>query len=223
MLDLTSLKIYVDFRPDFKEDSFHRKNYKKKTREDGLIEFIEDRRIKTIQIKTEDFRVDINNTDYPNKYTSYSWDFVFPVLKEYFTYKADVEIIKMLCGESCFDFELGVYREEPQQSEQDDMFIANYTDWVFLQFGYELSNLLSMTDSRRLLNNKYHTHQVMDRGWPETKMFIEKLTLESFSFTIETLIKLIKMEVEITNAVYRVREDFYKKHEDMWIEKLEGK
>jgi hypothetical protein len=223
MIDLTSLRIYVDFRPDFKEDGFHRKNYKKRTREDGLIEFIEDNRIKTIQIKTEDFRVDIHNTDYPNEDTSWSWNFVLPVLKEYFIYKADVEIMRTLCGKSCFDFELGVYREEPKQSEQDDMFIANYTDWVFLQFGYEFSNLHSMTDFHRLLNNKYHTHQVMDREWPETKMFIEKLTLENFSFAIETLIKLIKMETEITNAMYKVRKDFYKKHEDLWVEKLEGK
>ena len=109
MIDLTSLRIYVDFRPDFKEDDFHRKNYKKRVREDGLIEFIEDKRIKTIQIKTDQFRVDIHNTDYPNVDTSWSWDFVLPVLKEYFTYKADVEIMRTLCGKSCFNFELGIY------------------------------------------------------------------------------------------------------------------
>lgn len=224
MIDLTSLKIYIDFRPDFKESKDGLRNYKKKIREDGLIEFTEDgSQMRDIQIKTNQFRVNIHNIDYPNEDKTRSWDFVLPVLKEYFTYKAYVKNLKILCGRSCFDFELGIYREEPEQSEQDDMFIANYTDWVFLQFDYPLETLFIIPEFCKLLNNKHHVHQVSDRGWPQTVMFLEKLTVDSFEEAFQRLIKLINMEKDIYVAMCKTRDEFYKKHEDLWIENLEGK
>lgn len=218
MIDLNALKIYVDFRPDFKEDKNHFRNYTKQIREDGIIEFIEDGRLDTLQIITDDFRVDIHNFDDPTNESS--WDFALPPLKHYFTSVND-DIMKMLCGNSCFCFDLGVYQEEPQQSTQDDMFIERYTKWIYFQFDYKFMTLFSIGEFCKLLNDKYDTHQVNDRGWAEVKMFTETISFESISKIFQKLLKLIYIEKEISDAMYKTRNQYYDSHKDQWFKTLE--
>ena len=51
-------------------------------------------------------------------------------------------------------------------------------------------------------------------------MFMQELTVENLSSTFQRLIKLSRMEKEIWGAMQKTRNEFYKEHEEKWIEEL---
>lgn len=219
MINLTSLRIYLDFKPDQKRVT----EKESVLREDGYTEYKDaDRTTETLELYRGDLRVTIYIPHYEHEKT-WSWNFVLPVIKEYFT-SVDLEILRPICEHCIVDVDLGIYSEIPEQSEQDDMFIANYTEWVYLQFDYGFETLFSLDSFKKLLNNVHHTHQVTDRDWPQTKMFLgKKLTVENFSAAFDRLIKLISMEKEINRIMGIARDNCYALYEVSWIEELEGK
>jgi len=217
MIDLESLSFRVDF--NFLE-------FEGTLREDGFYVEKKEEGIEGLTLKMDDFVVRINSMEFYIHKKENAWDFVLPVIKEYFT-TVDPEILRPLCtpapshsGILCFH--LNRYNEKPQQSEQDDMFIANYTDWIYMQFDfdYQFNTLFSIEEFRRVLNHVHHTHSVHDRGWPETKIFMQELTVENISKTFQKLIKLRRMERDINKAMQKTCDDFYAKHSEAWILEL---
>jgi len=213
MIDLESLRFRIDIGTQrtiegtLKEDGFYHDE------DDGFL-----------HLNTPDFVVSIYSMEFFKFYKKLheiegnNWDFILPVIKEYFT-TIDQEIIRPLCTHGSFHFEMNRYNEEPHQSEQDDIFIANYLGWIYMQFDYEyqFNTLFSIDEFKEVLNNKHHTHQVSDRGWPETKMFIQELTVENITEVFQRLIKLNRMECEIYKAMLNTRNEFYAEHEKGWI------
>ncbi len=173
MINLTSLSINLDFKPD-------KSPVKGVLRGNGYTEFKDDdETTETLQLNIKDFRITIYIPHYEHE-KPWSWDSVLPVIKEYFTL-IDTAFFKPFCSHGVENVKLGLYNEIPEQSEQEDKFIANYSEWIFLQFDRSFETLFSIDPFEKLLNNKYHTHQVMDQDWPQTKMFLNK------EFTVEDL------------------------------------
>jgi len=213
MIDLESLHFYIDFKDREIRGGI--------LREDGFLVVKEDDRIDNLYLKTDKLTVSLHSTEFHKDKKSNAWDFVLPVIKDYFT-TVDPEILRPLCSPGILCFSMNRYNEIPDQSEQDDMFIANYTGWVYVQFDYDyqFDTLFSIKEFRKFLNNKHHTHQVHDKGWPETKMFMQELTVENLSSTFQRLIKLYRMEKEIWRAMQKTCNEFYAEHEEKWIEEL---
>lgn len=215
MMDLNSIKIYISTD---KSDSSGRKG---ELREDGYTVFRNSEGfIDIFELDLEKFRVSVHRSDYGVDHGVFN--FVYPIFKEYFTSVDEKFIENLTAYPGVLDFDLNFYHEEPDMSEQDNMFIANYTGWIYLLFNQTFDTLFSLTDFKKVLNNKHHIHSVHDIGWMQTKMFMEKLTVEDLSSAFQRFFKLLGMERGMNEVMDKARDDFYTKNEELWINNLEG-
>ena len=206
-----SLRIYIDFRSDFKKEE------EGISREDGYI--IYPGHNGALQLKMKDFRVDIHRGIDPEE--SHPLDVYLPVFKEFFT-TADPEMFRSICRCYVLNFDLNIFSERPGMSDQDDHFISKYTDWIYFQLDFSFENLFLIEDSCKELNETFHTHMTMDLGWPHTKMFVPKLTLESLSETFQLFMKLITMERSINDEISKTRDKYFKDNKEQWLNTLKG-
>lgn len=212
MIDLEALSIRVDFR---------HLEFSGTLREDGYyVDKTEEGKIDDLHLKMDNFVVMIHSMEFLKNENA--WDTYLLILKEFFT-TVDPEMLRPLCTPGVLCFHLGKYYERPHQSEQDDMFIANYMGWPYVQFDhdFQFNTLFSIDNFKKILNNKHHTYQVHDRGWPETKMFMQKMTPWYLTEAFQRLIKLNRMEEDTYRMMSKVRDAFYEINEETWIQNLE--
>jgi len=226
------MKIHINF--DKKDNYF--KKYTTKKRDDGMVEYYATYELSKKPITFLEF-IKINfkkfNVEIYFEHDSDSKDYWEPYLNtfnNFFNFVGEKQL-KNLCNStvnssiyssSSFDFSFDIFNVLPEQSIQDNIFIEKYTGWPYFQFNKKFSGIYTIKEFRENLENDFNIYEVYDRDWPETKIFIKKLTPENIKKTFDLILILNNINNEILEEMNRAQKTIYELNSTQWIKHLKS-